>query len=693
MPSTYSTDLRIELIATGEQSGTWGTTTNTNLGTLIEDAISATASVSVTTANQALTALNGAADQARCAYIVLTTTTTANFNVYVPPTAQKLYAVYNNSSYIATVYCSATLGGTTAPVGATGVSIPAGKKVLLRSDGTNITEQINHVVGSISTGGGLTVDDGATIGASATVRGDLTTRGSLTANENVYFYGSAQLGATTAKTLTQSSAINLTDNTFTLAAASFSNGMAVMLSSSGSMPETTGPTQLSTTALYYVRDTSATSYFAGTGYINDGTGAGSTTPGTVLTITSVLAGAIGVGTVISGTGVTAGTSVSSLGTGVYNLSGSAQYVASTTITGTYSGSQTFKLATSFGGSAIDITATGSGTLTLTPLSTANTPPAGASNTALATTEFVANSAINNRVLQAVKAATTKNITLSGTQTIDGVALSAGDRVLVKNQFASTPQSITFSAASAQSASFTNASPTVITVAAAPDSGTPVKFSGTLPTGISSGTTYYVVKLTSTTLNISTSSTLTPLVGVTSTGSGVTMTAQNTLYSKITVGTGSAPAADSQVMFAITSGALPTGLTDTQIYYVVDRTSTTFSVAYMQDGPAIELSVAPSGAQTVGNVPAITNGIYTVDASTWSRSSDADNSAEVAAAQVAVTAGTTNGGKQFVTNFKSTDAWGGVTMQWDEVINGPANANTLGGIRVTVSGTTLNLFTY
>ncbi len=39
MPSTYSPDLRIELIANGEQSGTWGTTTNTNLGTLIEDAI------------------------------------------------------------------------------------------------------------------------------------------------------------------------------------------------------------------------------------------------------------------------------------------------------------------------------------------------------------------------------------------------------------------------------------------------------------------------------------------------------------------------------------------------------------------------------------------------------------------------------------------------------------------------------
>jgi hypothetical protein len=39
MASTYSTNLALELIGTGEQSGTWGTTTNNNLGTLLEQAI------------------------------------------------------------------------------------------------------------------------------------------------------------------------------------------------------------------------------------------------------------------------------------------------------------------------------------------------------------------------------------------------------------------------------------------------------------------------------------------------------------------------------------------------------------------------------------------------------------------------------------------------------------------------------
>lgn len=153
MPSTYSPDLRIELIANGEQSGTWGATTNSNLGTIIEDAIAGLASVPITSANQPLTALNGAADQARCAAVSLSIGvwgSPTNFNVYVPP-VPKLYVVINNSAYVATVFCSTVIGNTTAA--GTGVAIPAGKSVLLRSDGTNIAEQLNHIVGNLSVGG------------------------------------------------------------------------------------------------------------------------------------------------------------------------------------------------------------------------------------------------------------------------------------------------------------------------------------------------------------------------------------------------------------------------------------------------------------------------------------------------------------------------------------------------------------
>lgn len=142
MPSTYSPSLRIELIANGEQSGTWGSTTNVNLGTLIESAISGYVSVSITTANQALTALDGVADQSRNMVVNLTTTTSAPFNVYIPP-AEKVYIIRNSSAYDATIYCSTSIGNTTA-AGA-GASVPAGRTTLIFADGTNVVSGMNFL--------------------------------------------------------------------------------------------------------------------------------------------------------------------------------------------------------------------------------------------------------------------------------------------------------------------------------------------------------------------------------------------------------------------------------------------------------------------------------------------------------------------------------------------------------------------
>jgi hypothetical protein len=147
MPSSYSPSLRIELIAPGEQAGTWGTTTNTNLGTLVEDAISGYVSVAVSSANQALTALNGAADQSRNAIINLTTSTSANFAVYAPPES-KQYTIKNASAYTATIYNSTSLGNTTAA--GTGVAIPAGKTMTVWSDGENFALQSNRFEGELA---------------------------------------------------------------------------------------------------------------------------------------------------------------------------------------------------------------------------------------------------------------------------------------------------------------------------------------------------------------------------------------------------------------------------------------------------------------------------------------------------------------------------------------------------------------
>ena len=147
MPSTFSPNLRIELIGNGEQAGNWGSTTNTNLGTLIEDAISGYVTVSVTTADQAFTYADGASDQARNATIELTTTTGAAFDVYAPP-SPKQYVIYNSSAYTATIYNSTVAGNTTA-AGA-GVAIPAGRTTSVWSDGTDFRLQNDNFVGNLT---------------------------------------------------------------------------------------------------------------------------------------------------------------------------------------------------------------------------------------------------------------------------------------------------------------------------------------------------------------------------------------------------------------------------------------------------------------------------------------------------------------------------------------------------------------
>jgi len=160
MASTYSPDLRIELIANGEKSGTWGTITNLNLGTLIEDAIAGAATVTTASAAQALTVFNGAQDQARCSTLILNTAAASNYNVYVPP-VPKLYAVRNTSAtYTCTLYASTVSGNTTAA--GSGITVPVSTSMLVRCDGTNIVDQTNYISGALAIGGNFSVSGTAT---------------------------------------------------------------------------------------------------------------------------------------------------------------------------------------------------------------------------------------------------------------------------------------------------------------------------------------------------------------------------------------------------------------------------------------------------------------------------------------------------------------------------------------------------
>jgi len=165
--SEYSPSLRIELIPNGEQSGTWGNTTNLNLGTLIEDGITGYVSVIASAASPGvlkypLSTNNGAVDEARSAVVSLDvdgTTITAAYQVYIPP-VPKTYIMRNAAAYDVTIFVS-TVDGNVTPKG-TGALIPAGKTSQIWTDGTDLFSSASHIVGSLTVGSPLPVSSGGT---------------------------------------------------------------------------------------------------------------------------------------------------------------------------------------------------------------------------------------------------------------------------------------------------------------------------------------------------------------------------------------------------------------------------------------------------------------------------------------------------------------------------------------------------
>jgi hypothetical protein len=128
MASTYSS-LKIELITTGEQSGTWGSTTNVNLGTALEEAIVGSADVTFASADATLTLTNTNASQtARNLRLRLTGTTAGARNLIVPA-IEKQYLIKNDTADTITVKNSS----------GTGVAIPTTMSAIVYNDGTNVT--------------------------------------------------------------------------------------------------------------------------------------------------------------------------------------------------------------------------------------------------------------------------------------------------------------------------------------------------------------------------------------------------------------------------------------------------------------------------------------------------------------------------------------------------------------------------
>jgi hypothetical protein len=190
MASTFSPSLRIELIGDGDQSGIWGQTTNTNLGTLIEQAIAGVVSITMIDANYTMTNFNGVSDEARNQVIVLTGTNTAQRNL-IAPLVEKTYIIRNSTTGGFAVQIIGSSG--------TGVVIPNGVTTTVYCDGTNFFSALSGSVGNFTVNGNLGVT-GTTALTGATSLSAALTYGGVTLANSVTGTGSMALAVSPAFT-------------------------------------------------------------------------------------------------------------------------------------------------------------------------------------------------------------------------------------------------------------------------------------------------------------------------------------------------------------------------------------------------------------------------------------------------------------------------------------------------------------
>ena len=144
MASTYSSDLKLELMATGENAGTWGTKTNTNLD-LVQQAIAGYQSINVASIDVALVMSNASISNARNMVLNFTGTLAGTRTVTIPDSIEKFYIVKDGTTHDGNTLTFKTVSGT-------GFTLDEGKIHAAYSDGTNINEvALNTLGGTIGT--------------------------------------------------------------------------------------------------------------------------------------------------------------------------------------------------------------------------------------------------------------------------------------------------------------------------------------------------------------------------------------------------------------------------------------------------------------------------------------------------------------------------------------------------------------
>ena len=197
MASSYSTSLRIQLITTGEQSGIWGDTTNTNWN-LIQQSVAGVQAITMSNANYTLTNLNGVSDEARNMVLFVGGTNSAIRQI-IAPLVPKVYVVYNNTSGGFAI----TIGGATGTL----ATVPNGASVLVFCNGTNFYSGISGSAGNFSVAGNSIIAGNETVTGNATITGTFSATSVLTTYGTASFTAGISNGAGGAGTILNVTAV------------------------------------------------------------------------------------------------------------------------------------------------------------------------------------------------------------------------------------------------------------------------------------------------------------------------------------------------------------------------------------------------------------------------------------------------------------------------------------------------------